>query len=88
MSRYAFIATRTERWPVQFLSRVLAVSAAGYYQWRQKSAAVPAPWQAAAQATFTRHARRYGTRRSLAGAPSKPNFCPTALLLSPSKKPA
>jgi hypothetical protein len=59
MSRYAFIATRTERWPVQFLSRVLAVSAVGYYQWRQKSAAVPAPWQAAAQAAFTRHARRY-----------------------------
>ncbi len=34
MSRYAFIATRTERWPVQFLRRVLAVSAVGYYQWR------------------------------------------------------
>ena len=25
--------------------------------------AVPAPWQAAAQAAFTHHARRYGTRR-------------------------
>ena len=59
MSRYAFIATRTERWPVQFLPRVLAVSTVGYYQWRLKSAAVPAPWQAAAQAAFTRHARRY-----------------------------
>ena len=59
MSRYAFIATRTERWPVQFLSRVLAVSTVGYYQWRLKSAAVPAPWQAAAQAAFTRYARRY-----------------------------
>jgi hypothetical protein len=34
MSRYAFIATRPERWPVQFLRRVLAVSAVGYYQWR------------------------------------------------------
>ena len=59
MSRYAFIATRPERWPVQFLSRMLAVSAVGYYRWRLKSAAVPAPWQAAAQAAFTRHARRY-----------------------------
>ena len=48
MRRYAFIATRPERWPVQFLCWVLAVSAAGYYQWRQKSAAVLAPWQAAA----------------------------------------
>ena len=34
-----------------------------YYQWRQKSATVPAPWQAAAQAAFMHHARRYGTRR-------------------------
>ena len=59
MSRYAFIATRTERWPVQFLSRVLAVSTVGYYQCRQKSAAVPAPWQAAEQVAFTRQARRY-----------------------------
>lgn len=25
--------------------------------------AAPAPWQMAAQAAFTRHARRYGTRR-------------------------
>ena len=31
MSRYTFIAARTESWPVQFLCRVLAVSAAGYY---------------------------------------------------------
>ena len=63
MSRYAFIAACTEPWPVQFLCQVLAVSPAGYYQWRQRAAAAPAPWQAAAQAAFTRHARRYGTRR-------------------------
>ena len=63
MSRYAFIAACTEPWPVQLLCRVLAVSSAGYYQWRQRPAATPAPWQAAAQAAFARHARRYGTRR-------------------------
>ena len=43
MSRYAFIVACSGPWPVQFLCRVLAVSAAGYYQRRQKSAAVPAP---------------------------------------------
>ena len=43
MSRYVFIAACTEPWSVQFLCRVLAVSPAGYYQWRQKSAAVLAP---------------------------------------------
>jgi len=63
MSRYRFSAACTEAWPVQLLCRVLAVSPAGYYQWRQRPPAAPAPWQAAAQAAFTRHARRYGTRR-------------------------
>ena len=68
MSRYAFIAACTEPWPVQFLCRVLAVSPAGYYQWRQRPAAAPATaWQAAAQAAFTRHACRYGTRCLRAG---------------------
>ncbi|WP_092769682.1 IS3 family transposase [Hymenobacter actinosclerus] len=63
MSRYAFIAACTEPWPVQLLCQVLAVSPAGYYQWRHRPAAVPPPWQVVAQAAFTRHARRYGTRR-------------------------
>ena len=58
MSRYAFIAACTEPWPVQLLCQVLAVSSAGYYQWRHRPAATPAPWQVAAQAAFTRHARR------------------------------
>ncbi len=63
MSRYAFIVACAEPWPVQVLCQVLAVSTAGYYQWRQRPAAAPVPWQVAAQAAFTRHARRYGTRR-------------------------
>ena len=63
MSRYVFIAACAKPWPVQVLCQVLAVSPAGYYQWRQRPAAAPAPWQVVAQAAFTRHARRYGTRR-------------------------
>lgn len=63
MSRYQFIEDCTELWPVQVLCRLLAVSKAGYYQWRQRPAAAPAPWQTAAQQAFTRHASRYGTRR-------------------------
>ncbi len=63
MSRYTFIAACAEPWPVQVLCRLLAVSSAGYYQWRQRPAPPVATWQPAAQAAFTRHARRYGTRR-------------------------
>jgi len=63
MSRYQFIQDCTEPWPVRILCRLLAVSSAGYYQWRQRPAPPVAAWQPAAQAAFTRHARRYGTRR-------------------------
>jgi transposase InsO family protein len=63
MSRYQFIEDCTEPWPVQLLCRVLAVSPAGYYQWRQRPPQPVAAWQEAAQGAFTRHARRYGTRR-------------------------
>ena len=63
MSRYQLIRACTEPWPVQLLCRVLAVSPAGYYQWQQRPARSTAEWQEAAQAAFTRHARRYGTRR-------------------------
>ena len=59
MNRYQFIQACTEPWPVQ----LLAVSTAGYYQWRQRPAQPAATWQPAAQAAFTRHACRYGTRR-------------------------
>ena len=63
MNRYQFMQTCTEPWPVRLLCRLLAVSAAGYYQWQQRPAQPVAAWQPAAQAAFTRHARRYGTRR-------------------------
>jgi putative transposase len=63
MSRYQFIGHCPQAWPVHVLCRVLGVSGAGYYQWRGRAQPTPAPWQAAAQAAFTRHARRYGTRR-------------------------
>ena len=43
--------------------RVLAVSTAGYYQWRQRPAAAAMSWHPAAQVAFARHAHRYGTRR-------------------------
>ena len=61
--RYRFIAACTELWPVQVLCHVLAVSTAGYYQWHRRPPQPAAAWQEAAQAAFTRHARRYGTRR-------------------------
>ena len=63
MSRYQFIRDCLEPWPVQVLCHVLGVSCAGYYQWRGRAQPTPAPWQAAAQQAFMRHARRYGTRR-------------------------
>ena len=63
MSRYQLIRACTEPWPVQLLCRVLGVSPTGYFQWQQRPAWSTAEWQQAAQVAFTRHARRYGTRR-------------------------
>lgn len=63
MSRYQFISACTEAWPVQVLCRLLHVSPAGYYQWNARPARPVEAWQAAAEQAFTRHARRYGTRR-------------------------
>ena len=63
MRRYQFIGHCPEPWPVQVLCRVLGGSCAGYDQWRGWAPPPTAPWQVAAHAPFTRHARRYGIRR-------------------------
>jgi len=62
-NRYAFSRACTEPWPVQLLYRLLVGSPAGYYHWRRRPNRPAVVWQAAAQAAFARHARRYGTRR-------------------------
>jgi len=62
MSRYQFIEQVATTEPVQVLCRVLAVSAADYYQWRNRAARPTATWEPAA-AAFSRHTQRYGTRR-------------------------
>lgn len=63
MSRYQFIEQVAATEPVQMLCRVLHVRAAGYYQWRSRSARPTPAWEPAASAAFSRHAQRYGTRR-------------------------
>ena len=34
--RYRFIDAHKKTWPVRLMSRVLAVSTSGYYEWRQR----------------------------------------------------
>ena len=63
MSRYQFIEQVAVAEPVQVLCRVLAVSVAGYYQWRSRPARPTPAWEPAATAAFSRHAQRYGTCR-------------------------
>ncbi len=63
MSRYAFTAACTDPWAVALVCQVLNVSKSGYYQWRRAKPVPAVAWQAPAQAAFTRHAGRYGTRR-------------------------
>jgi len=63
MSRYQFIEQVAATEPVQVLCRVLHVSPAGYYQWRSRATRPTPEWEPAANAAFTRHAQRYGTRR-------------------------
>jgi len=61
MSRYQFIEQTAKMEPVQVLCRVVQISSAGYYQWRNRLAKPTATWQSAATVAFERHARRYGT---------------------------
>ena len=63
MSKYVFISTQAATWTLTDLCRVLGVSRSGYYQWRAASSPPVPDWQPVAQQAFTRHARRYGTRR-------------------------
>jgi len=48
MSRYRFLATERDQYPVRRLCSVLGVSCADYYQWRGRAQPMPAPWQVAA----------------------------------------
>lgn len=63
MSRYQFIEQVAATEPVQVLCRVLAVNAAGYYQWLNRTDRPTPAWEHAATVAFSRHAQRYGTRR-------------------------
>ena len=63
MSRQQFIEQPASTESVQMLSRVLHVSAAGYYQWLRQAARPTPSWELAATAAFSHHAQRYGTRR-------------------------
>ena len=63
MCRYQFIEQVAATEPVQVLCRVLAVSTAGYYQWQRRAACPTPAWEPAANAAFSSHAQRYGTRR-------------------------
>ena len=58
MSRHQFSEQVAATEPVQVLCRVLAVSAAGYYQWRSRPARPTPAWEPAATAAFSHHAQR------------------------------
>ncbi|MGI4741234.1 MAG: hypothetical protein ACRYG7_39200 [Janthinobacterium lividum] len=55
MNRYQFIEQVATTEPVQMLCRVLAVSAAGYYQWMRRADRPTPAWEPAATAAFSRH---------------------------------
>ncbi|WP_426059393.1 hypothetical protein [Hymenobacter sp. B1770] len=68
MSRYQFINTEREHYPVRRLCHVLGVPASGFYAWQADQqravgqAKTPA-WETALVKVFGVHQRRYGTRR-------------------------
>jgi putative transposase len=67
MSRYRFIEAQREQHPVRLLCQVLGVPTSGYYAWQQAQQQVVAQgesaWEVALVKVFSRHQRRYGTRR-------------------------
>lgn len=63
-----FIDQQRVRYPVRLLCRVLQVVPARYYAWRKRApstcpVAEPVAWEEALEKAFTRHHKRYGTRR-------------------------
>ncbi|MGI4872684.1 MAG: IS3 family transposase [Janthinobacterium lividum] len=68
MSCYQFIDQQRTSYPVRLLCRVLEVAPAHYYAWRKAATSAPAAsappaWEEALEKAFTRHQKRYGTRR-------------------------
>lgn len=63
MNHYLFIAVCTEPWSVPVRCRLLAGSSVIYSQSRQHLSPPVVGWPPEAQAAFTRHAQRDGTRR-------------------------
>ncbi|WP_310393801.1 IS3 family transposase [Hymenobacter sp.] len=67
MSRYRFIAAERGHYPVRQLCQVLGVPPSSFYAWQQgqqqaAESELPA-WEKALVKVFSRHKRRYGTRR-------------------------
>ena len=68
MSCYQFIEQQRDRYCVRLLCHVLEVVPGRYYAWRKPAAkpaasTAPVAWEAALEKAFTRHHKRYGTRR-------------------------
>lgn len=65
--KYAFIADRTQHWPVRAQCRVLGVAASGYYKWGQAEvsdrAAANAELAQAVHRIYDQHNGRYGSPR-------------------------
>lgn len=68
MSCYPFMDQQRGSYCVRLLYQVLEVAPARYYAWRKQApspatSAAPVVWEAALEKAFTRHHKRYGTRR-------------------------
>jgi len=67
MSRYRFIEAHRKHYCVRLLCQVVGVVVSGYYAWQHAqqqagSQELPA-WETVLEKVFSRHQRRYGTRR-------------------------